>query len=201
MKIRTIPVLLAILLLAAALVSCATPVQPDPPDCSRYENTVSGLLTQVAAQATQIADQEEYISVLATQKSEAELAQVQVTSPEPQPTAIVQGSVVLEEGRCCVAGIAGQTVSIQAAFDAGSPAAEVIEMRVRTGNTPFSEEEMAEAEWQPFEAEQTYEYTVPVNWTGFYVSVQYRDADGNLSPVYNDDVSVEGQPPTLTPTP
>jgi hypothetical protein len=42
---------------------------------------------------------------------------------------------------------------------------------------------------------------VPVNWTGFYVSVQYRDADGNLSPVYDDDVSVEGQPPTLTPTP
>jgi hypothetical protein len=201
MKLRTIPVLLVILLLAAALVSCGTPTQPTQPDCSRYENTVSGLFTQVAAQATQIADQEEYISVLATQKSEAELAQVQVTSPEPQPTAIVQGSVVLEEGRCCVAGIAGQTVSIQAALDAGSPAAEVVEMRVRTGNTPFSEEEMAEAEWQPFEAEQTYEYTVPVNWTGFYVSVQYRDADGNLSPVYNDDVSVEGQPPTLTPTP
>ncbi len=201
MKIRRISVLLAILLLAAALASCGPSLQPDQPDCSRYENTVSGLLTQVAGQATQIADQEEYISVLATQKSEVESAQVQVTSPEPQPTAIVQGSVVLEEGRCCIGGIAGDTVSIQAAFDAGSSAAEAVEMRVRTGNTPFSEEEIAEAEWQPFDAEQTYEYTVPVNWTGFYVSVQYRDADGNLSPVYADDVSVEGQPPTLTPTP
>ena len=194
-KQSTIPAFLGILLLAAVLVSCSPPVQPD---CSRYENTVSAFFTQVAAQATQIAAQEEHISTLATQ-AQAQL--VQESSPEPQPTPIVQGSVLLEEGSCCVGATSGQTVLIQAVFEAGSSAADVAEMRVRAGNGPFNEAEMAEADWQPFATEQTFEYTVPVNWTGFYISVQYRDAEGNLSPVYADDVSVEGQPPTLTPTP
>jgi hypothetical protein len=40
---------------------------------------------------------------------------------------------------------------------------------------------------------------VPINWTGFYVSVQYRDAEGNLSPVVCDDISIEGHSPTPTP--
>ena len=29
---------------------------------------------------------------------------------------------------------------------------------------------------------------------GWYIAVQYRDASGNLSPVYCDDISVEGSP-------
>jgi hypothetical protein len=35
---------------------------------------------------------------------------------------------------------------------------------------------------------------VALNWTGFYVCVQYQDEHGNVSPVYRDDISVEGVP-------
>jgi hypothetical protein len=75
----------------------------------------------------------------------------------------------------------------------------VEEMRVNTGGTCFSEEEMAEANWQPFSPEQTFPLQVPINWVGFYVSVQYRDEGGNLSAVACDDISVEGHPPSPTP--
>jgi hypothetical protein len=68
-------------------------------------------------------------------------------------------------------------------------------MRVRTGGRCFSEPEMAEVAWEPYESRGEYPVLVALNWIGFYVSVQYRDAQGNLSPTYCDDVSVEGHPP------
>jgi hypothetical protein len=37
-----------------------------------------------------------------------------------------------------------------------------------------------------------YPVELAVNWTRYHASVQYRDAAGNLSPVYYDDISVEG---------
>jgi hypothetical protein len=49
-------------------------------------------------------------------------------------------------------------------------------------------------EWQPFVAQVDYPFRPPINWSGFYISVQYRDELGNLSPVYCDDISVEGMP-------
>jgi len=104
----------------------------------------------------------------------------------------VRGSVEIEGGGCCVGGTEGDTIDVSVTFEASSPFAEVTEMRV-SESCP-TEEEMADAPWEPFVAEQTYPVKVFINWTGFYIGVQYRDAQGNLSPVYCDDISVEGHP-------
>ena len=47
-------------------------------------------------------------------------------------------------------------------------------------------------------AEQAYTTTAIRNFQGRYVNVQYRDVAGNMSPVYCDDISIEGMPPTPT---
>jgi hypothetical protein len=49
-------------------------------------------------------------------------------------------------------------------------------------------------EWEDFAESKTYPVPVAINWTGFYLCVQYQDEHGNLSPVYQDDISVEGMP-------
>ncbi len=71
-------------------------------------------------------------------------------------------------------------------------------------------------QWTPFYPHQ--EVVFPADWLGrrtlninasfrdaggnnvlYFVSVQYRDANGNVSPVYCDDISVEGMPPPPRP--
>jgi hypothetical protein len=104
----------------------------------------------------------------------------------------VRGSVEIEGGGCCVGGTEGDTIDVSVTFEASSPFAEVTEMRV-SESCP-TEEKMADTPWEPFVAERTYPVKVFINWTGFYIGVQYRDAQGNLSPVYCDDISVEGHP-------
>ena len=104
----------------------------------------------------------------------------------------VRGSVEIEGGRCCVGGTAGDTIDVSVTFEASSPFAEVTEMRVLAGCP--TEAEMAGVPWELFVPEQAYPVKVFINWVGFYVGVQYRDAEGNLSPVYCDDISVEGHP-------
>lgn len=111
----------------------------------------------------------------------------------------VRGSVEIEGGNCCVGGAAGDTIQVDVAFEAESPFAEIEAMRVLAAGRCFSESEMDQAQWEPFELHRTYPVKVVINWVGFYVSVQYRDAQGNLSPVYCDDISVEGHPPPPTP--
>lgn len=116
----------------------------------------------------------------------------------------VAGSVLLQDGLCCVGGIAGGAVTITAAFQAQSLSGEVTEMRVANGGPGCrTEAELNAFAWEPFASAKTYQFEgIPINWIGYYVSVQYRDAQGNLSPVYCDDVSVEGMPPPPTsPTP
>jgi hypothetical protein len=109
---------------------------------------------------------------------------------------------VLEEGRCCAGGTAGTLVQIEAEFEASSPAGEVTEMRVLSGGSQVTQEgEIEKADWGSFEPVQTFEFTLRDNWIGFFVSVQFRDVQGNISPVYWDDISVEGMPPIHTPTP
>lgn len=113
----------------------------------------------------------------------------------------VRGSVLIEGGSCCVGGAAGDTIEIDAAFEASSSFGDVTEMRVRGlyGGGCLAEDEMAQVSWEPFVSSKAYPVTLAINWVGFYVSVQYRDASGNLSPVYCDDISVEGMPaPTPT---
>jgi hypothetical protein len=110
----------------------------------------------------------------------------------------LRGSVEIEGGRCCTWGYAGGTIEVTAAFEASSPHGEVTEMRVRTGGGCRSEAEMASFDWEPFEPKREYLVRVALNWIGFYVTAQYRDQYGNLSPAYCDDIGVEGHPP-ITP--
>jgi len=113
------------------------------------------------------------------------------------------GSVEIEEGRCCVGGTSGDTIEVQVSFSANSPFGIVEEMRVRTTGSCFTENDMVDTGWEPLVPSKTYPVHVAINWIGFYVSVQYRDNLGNLSPVYCDDIGVEGHPlmPTNIPTP
>ena len=104
----------------------------------------------------------------------------------------VRGSVEIEGGRCCAGGTEGDIIDVSVTFEASSPFAEVTEMRVSRGCP--TEDEMADVPWESFASERTYPVKVFINWTGFYIGVQYRDAQGNLSPVYCDDISVEGHP-------
>ncbi|MFQ5343812.1 MAG: hypothetical protein ACE5F6_19890 [Anaerolineae bacterium] len=111
----------------------------------------------------------------------------------------VSGSVLIEGGACCVGGTAGATIDIDVAFEATSPFGDVTQMRTRGsyGGGCTTEDGLAALPWEPFVSQRTFPVTVAINWIGFYVSVQYRDAAGLLSGVYCDDISVEGMPPQL----
>ena len=111
------------------------------------------------------------------------------------PTAFwITGSVEIEGGGCCLGGTAGETVQAQVNFSAGSPFGEVSGMRIKTHGC-YSEAEMETADWEPFVSSKIYAVAVPVNWSGFYVSVQFQDGNGNVSPIYCDDIRIEGSPP------
>jgi hypothetical protein len=86
-------------------------------------------------------------------------------------------------------------------FAAQSPFGRVIEMRVKTGGNILDASEMEAVPWEPFVDDKVYEYEIfAANWIGWWVNVQFRDAEGNLSPVIQDDISIEGYPPvTVTP--
>ena len=198
--------LLAAALLVTALQACRPTAAPAPAPTLDYaaatvavlatENAylkaqVAGLATVEAHQATQIAAQGTMISYLATRP-----APVVIPNPTLTPYLPVRGSVQIEGGRCCIGGIAGETTQVNVAFEATSPIAEVKDMRTRAGSLRFTERELAETEWEPYVPLKTYPVSVALNWAGFYVSVQYRDEQGNLSPVYHDDIAVEGHLPS-----
>ena len=73
-------------------------------------------------------------------------------------------------------------------------------MRVTKACKPVPK--METANWEPFVVSKTYPQVVVINWFGFDVCVQFKDEYGNLSPVYSDDISVEGNPrrPLVNPT-
>lgn len=64
------------------------------------------------------------------------------------------------------------------------------------GSIAFTEREMAGAPREPLVQQRSYPLVVAINRVGFFVSVEYRDAQGNVSPVIFDDISVEGMPPS-----
>jgi len=146
----------------------------------------------IAAQATTIAAQGTFISHVATRGPF--VATPFPPGSEPTPHRPVVGSVIIEGGQCCAGGRAGDVIELAVEFDATSPLGEVTEMRVRLANLTFTEEELSEAEWEPFVSTKSLPVNVALNWVGYFVTVQYRDAAGNLSPVYFDDISVEGSP-------
>jgi hypothetical protein len=119
---------------------------------------------------------------------------VQTSVAATQSAYPVNGSVAWEGGRCCAGGVAGETIHLQAEFTAESPFGEIIEMRAATGGACFDEQKLASVDWEPFAPDRSYPVQVALNWVGHYISVQYRDERGNLSPVYCDDISVEGSP-------
>jgi hypothetical protein len=139
------------------------------------------------------------------------LAETATPPSTPPATRPVTGSVLLKGGASATGSTAGSVLSIDAAFKANSPAEPVTEMRtaVRYGGGCLKENQIESVAWETFAPTKTFTVTVAINWIGFYVSAQFRDAQGNLSPVVCDDISVEGMParpttaarPTLAPQP
>ena len=97
-------------------------------------------------------------------------------------------------------GIAGDEIDIRVRFTAIGLEALPTEMRYVAGGYGLLDDQLNTAPWEPYVEELVFTYTISINWTGFSVHVQFQDMDGNLSPIYQDDISVEGMPP-LTPTP
>ena len=103
----------------------------------------------------------------------------------------LHGSVLIEEGKCCVSAVAGEEVLIRAVFQVSDTASQ---MRVGFGLHAFDEAELSKSSWEAFSTTRTFHYVAPINWTGFYVTAQFKDRSGSLSPIYSDDISVEGMP-------
>ncbi len=97
-------------------------------------------------------------------------------------------------------GLVGAAVEIHAAFEARSPFADVTEMRFLAGASPAGLQELDEVDWEPFQPSEVFLAQAALNWLGFYVSAQYRDSLGHTSPVFVDDISIEGFIPATTPT-
>jgi hypothetical protein len=108
----------------------------------------------------------------------------------------VTGFVKIENGQPVIGGKAGTTRDVKVQFGAASPAGGVKEMRVRDFGTRkcASDAEISQSAWEPFVAEKLYRVDIALNFTSFDVSAQYRDANGNLSPIYCADIAVEGAP-------
>jgi len=208
------------LLLLAATTACVlsysspqrAPRTQEPEQVSS-EGITAAIQTEAAAQSTQLSflatqvqrlemeleNQSGMISYLATRGPAVPPSPV--VPPDPTPYLPLRGGLEIEEGKCCVGGIAGETTTVQVSFFAESPYGEVTSMRVFAGNSPRSPQEFDQIPWQPFLPGTSFEVPIVLNWTGFYIQVQFRDALGNLSPVYSDDISVEGMPAPPTPTP
>jgi hypothetical protein len=165
--------------------------------------------TQVSALYTVVGDLQATMAIMATiqsyQATQIGLAEEEpiITTAAPVPAGItvtpsptvyttVYGSVLIEDGICCAGGEAGETIELGVAFTADSAAGEVVEMRFATSYGIADEERMAEESWIPFQAELTLSTRLAVNWVGWWISVQYRDSQGNVSPIYYDDISLEG---------
>ena len=131
--------------------------------------------------------------------AENQPAFVQTAIAATQTAFPVTGSVVIEGGRCCVGGTPGSTVNVQVEFAAQSTAGKVTEMRVSHSGGCQKDAATLDAPWEPFVPSKTYSAGLAINWVGWYISVQYRDDQGSLSPVYCDDISLEGSPPQPTP--
>ena len=127
---------------------------------------------------------------------------IALTPPDTSGTAPVlfTGAVQIAGGSCCIGGYDGETIQAEVAFSAASPFGSISKMRVASGCT--ADTNLESVAWEPFVDSKTFSVPVVINWTGFYICVQYQDEQGNISPVYQDDISVEGmpRPPVVNPT-
>jgi hypothetical protein len=95
----------------------------------------------------------------------------------------------------------GQVVYLHVAFSASSPFGEVTEMRVKQGAPWFTN-----VDWEPFAPFKSYPWTIIANWAPLRINAQFRDQNGNLSPIYWDEIQQEGfcsitMTPSITRTP
>ncbi len=178
------------------------PTKPDP--ARSLERHIAVQATQVAALAAEVRGLQEqvqaqatFIHYLATRGPALPPRNDRAITPTPYHP--LTGTIEIDGGLCCVGGIAGDTTTIEVAFSAQSPFAEISAMRVHAGGSPLAPVEFDQIAWQPYLPGVSFEVPLTINWVGFYVQVQFRDALGNLSPIYVDDISVEGMP-SLTPT-
>jgi hypothetical protein len=177
------------------IAALATDVASQVEDQLAGTRVVEALQTPVARNGTTVAHLATRVGAVARD------AGTPRPSPSMTPHRSVVGGVELDEGRCCVGGVAGEVVTVTASFTATSPVGPITEMRVIAGILPATATMMTDVAWAPFEPTRVLSVPVALNWTGFHVSVQYRDAAGNLSPIVTDDISIEGESPTSTPTP
>jgi hypothetical protein len=185
-----VPALSCMLLLLAGLACSYSGTESDDQE---LRLTVDALAAENAAQATDLARQAEFIMYLATR------GPMMVTpippGAKPTPYRPVVGSVNIEKGRCCVAGMVGEPTEISVDFQAESLAGETVtEMRVRISGIEATEGELEAVPWEPFLPQKVYQVETPVNWLNLILSVQFRDRAGNLSRVFSDQVLVEGMP-------
>ncbi len=118
----------------------------------------------------------------------------QAATPAPPNSSPVTGSVVLKGGASVTGGTVGSVLAIEATFQASSPSGPVTEMRTAARYGGNCVKDMSSVAWEPFAPAKTFTVTVGLNFIGLYVSAQFRDANGNLSPIVCDDISVEGMP-------
>jgi hypothetical protein len=118
----------------------------------------------------------------------------QAATPAPSSSYPVTGSVVLKSGASVTGGTVGSVLAIDAAFRASSPSGQVTEMRTAARYGGNCLKDLSSVAWEPFAPAKTFTVTAALNFIGFYVSAQFRDANGNLSPIVCDDISVEGMP-------
>ena len=191
MKIKAIcaPSFFVVLFFSAALFGC---VNDEDAEIVSLRGTVAALSTRQVELETANFEQDEFISYLATRPPIIITPIGPDTSPTPYRP--VTGRVLIEDGRCCVGGAAGEPLEITITLDAFSPQSEVTDMRIAVGSRFLTEEEMESVSWEPFTREKKLTIPVPANWSGSYASVQFRDAAGDLSFVLHDDISVEGEP-------
>lgn len=125
-----------------------------------------------------------------------------VMSSPPVVEGTVLGTVLIEDGICCIGGIAGEMIALDTTFSAVSSAGTVDKMRSNLAVICLDETVIASRPWELFVPAKTFTLTVPLNLVGFNVSVQFGDDAGNVSAVYCDDIVVEGFPsPPSSPSP
>jgi hypothetical protein len=187
-------------------------------DQSRSEPTVVHIEATLIAQESEIGQQAEMLQAMATQIASlstqnalqgTQISHLAIRGPSPStlvydptstPPMLVVGLIEIEDGKCCVGGTAGEEIEIRVQLTAIGLEAPVTQMRIVTGGYVNVDQDLSLIDWEPYVEQRSFTYQIPLNWTGFYVRVQYRDELGNLSPIYNDDISVEGMP-ALTPSP
>jgi hypothetical protein len=213
--------ILGVVVLLVGLAFAAFYLMDAGQQAEQVASNLSALATGNAQLATEVVKLEEWSSYQSTQIGAHQLALNDLTGASGSrdlltitPTEYVVSptytltpwdrpvGVMIEEGGCCVGGTAGETIEVTVQFlpeqtDLAEPA---VEMRVITGVANVTAADMVNQPWGPVVEEVSYQVYLAINWTTFWVHVQYRTADGAVSAVYSDEIGVEGMP-GITATP